>query len=1526
MLSLSGNSEQAFAQLNSINMNPVAYAEWNYNAVLRPYAVWPSADNPISTNMNSAVGWTSTNGSVIQDYTSGGYVSETDPNSGKAVLISLPSNSFSDTVTTSFNITGPGYYKIILYVRSNQKNTVGVPAILNSSDIAISAATTGVGTKYYYSIVPVSSAAETLLVTQSNSASIQTDSASVNLSWPSRAKDAYYHIYAGTSPTKTPYLASTSNNSYVHLVNTRQTSWYPEPFLSQKFYMNPVVRLYDGANYLEDTKFYCKVYDEKAIDPDYISSTVEFDGSKFYKVEITFGSDNAFSSVALSLPILTNSLGLGVFISKAEVFKINKKVFENSSYYSIESPFAPNRPGEMFLHPIMPASASTITKSDGTTIARPLSRLFYANSKFVADKKAVTPYVNLTEQSALYNYNRYKYYISDGDTGANVIRAQYTKYIDINKIVVKASNAVTDSTKFSGSVQILGPQNAVIQTVQFDAGAFNANGIMVLYYNGSSWSTNRGNWTPPKLTESGILQFVTSSVTGLIYNQNKATTLNPTFATEFKKINGDPNTVLDSHIIEISPRLEIDMSDLTKSIKVDKQMDDKDSAAGLPMGFMNANSGAIELSNIPVYKNQFPHTLFEPLSENATFSDVIRQGVKFTLMLTSPNNDFTDTIPFATMYADSWSITGLEHISVDLFDTAKYYLMAIEAPDTFVENESISEVISIILEMSGVSDYDYDSLQSILNSNTNHINSFWTSNKETTFDALRNLFVANQIGASFDEYGILRFYNLDEYIYNYVSSNFTPEFAVTDVPLTITANSGSIIYESNLIQGSFNPTVDRKIGKITLNYKIPQISMSNDKSDIMGKKTIAPAAAFAESGTVGLISSYTNKSVLSTDNYISTDPAISFGPNGVRNTVGELPGLAFLRGELVSWKAQEWTFSGNFRSFNKVIFNISDIDETIRRLVLIDPTTSSVGYQFTGKLIGVERGKKLTSIRNHYLYHDSTSKSDGYYTSYDSNLDTYIQHYRLFRSGAGITTIDDGIHSGAINFINNICNFKLEIGAADSGGNGYPLVIIPRTNTSNSKAISVPTSASNFNYYSFTFSSDSNYINKIFYTMGGPIVETGLFIKYLNAWNSTNKSLLIGIQGYSDSISATNSSKVLKAKIVCNGLSDFIFANDVEIPCPINVFDAKNHTIGIAINYSNSFLPTVQVFVDNVLIHGVDTNGKNISNDFTDYIRLKSGNTTDVSSKAYDWGVYAMNCNTDSTSINSVGGGIKTDIMTMYLKEMYAFKYNGVSPFTSAMKQHFETDAVNYHWQISWFLDNLVQGVPSEPTYYYWGPNTLTGAYLYNKTEYTTSPAKPGTEVTNFTGYNPATIVTSGGAPVLTTVKKNDVTHSHIFGSPFRFSQMWVNNTKGDKQLVYLGTSDQKVGNGTMHNVSIDAKFYKASESKTLERTIDPLNMQNSVTLSSDWIQSEDQASRLISKMMYFANTFNETISVQIFGNPLIQVGDVCQLVYTVKKIGYDPESTGVIPKYFLVKQVSNDFDSGLTTNLTLKPMFDKNY
>jgi hypothetical protein len=100
------------------------------------------------------------------------------------------------------------------------------------------------------------------------------------------------------------------------------------------------------------------------------------------------------------------------------------------------------------------------------------------------------------------------------------------------------------------------------------------------------------------------------------------------------------------------------------------------------------------------------------------------------------------------------------------------------------------------------------------------------------------------------------------------------------------------------------------------------------------------------------------------------------------------------------------------------------------------------------------------------------------------------------------------------------------------------------------------------------------------------------------------------------------------------------------------------------------------------------------------------------------------------------------------------------------------------------------------------------------------------------------------------------------------------------------------------------------SDPSILEVVIDSGNPSEVVQIDSEWIQSLDAAKRLVRLIEKGIDGFSRTVNIKIFGNPLIQVGDVVNLSYYLK---------GISDQKYVVHSVSNSFRSGLETSLTLK-------
>jgi len=79
--------------------------------------------------------------------------------------------------------------------------------------------------------------------------------------------------------------------------------------------------------------------------------------------------------------------------------------------------------------------------------------------------------------------------------------------------------------------------------------------------------------------------------------------------------------------------------------------------------------------------------------------------------------------------------------------------------------------------------------------------------------------------------------------------------------------------------------------------------------------------------------------------------------------------------------------------------------------------------------------------------------------------------------------------------------------------------------------------------------------------------------------------------------------------------------------------------------------------------------------------------------------------------------------------------------------------------------------------------------------------------------------------------------------------------------------------------------------------------------LSSDWIQNKSMAQDIADWMNAHFSYGNDTVTLNVFGNPLIELGDVVHIKYPSKFLDDD---------YFVIG-VSNSWDQGITTQLTCR-------
>ena len=176
---------------------------------------------------------------------------------------------------------------------------------------------------------------------------------------------------------------------------------------------------------------------------------------------------------------------------------------------------------------------------------------------------------------------------------------------------------------------------------------------------------------------------------------------------EFQYVQGlrvvvETMNVFDStfDLIELSPRLAVDLSDKTKSFSVKKSASDL-GVSGLPVGQLLASTGSLELFD---YDQAFFPTNTSSIVSNYTTQNI---QIKFyEIVMDVDNYDYY--IPIKTMYSEGFpSISSSNRaVSLSLRDMF-FYFESVTAPQILIQNASISYAVSLLLDSAGFSNYTF---------------------------------------------------------------------------------------------------------------------------------------------------------------------------------------------------------------------------------------------------------------------------------------------------------------------------------------------------------------------------------------------------------------------------------------------------------------------------------------------------------------------------------------------------------------------------------------------------------------------------------------------------------------------------------------------------------------------------------------------------------------------------------------------------------------------------------------------------
>jgi hypothetical protein len=195
-------------------------------------------------------------------------------------------------------------------------------------------------------------------------------------------------------------------------------------------------------------------------------------------------------------------------------------------------------------------------------------------------------------------------------------------------------------------------------------------------------------------------------------------------------------------LIEISPRLTVDLSNKAKDFSIMKTAGDI-GTNGLPVGQLLASTGSLKLFD---YDQAFNSNNVSSIIKKYIANNI---QIKFYDIIVNVNG-YDYFVPIKTMYSEGFPESTAKDRSValklrDMF----FYFESLIAPQTLLTNVSVSSAISMLLDSVGFSNYSFkrvDGEQDLI------IPFFYISPDKSIAEVLNDLAISTQSSMFFDEY------------------------------------------------------------------------------------------------------------------------------------------------------------------------------------------------------------------------------------------------------------------------------------------------------------------------------------------------------------------------------------------------------------------------------------------------------------------------------------------------------------------------------------------------------------------------------------------------------------------------------------------------------------------------------------------------------------------------------------------------------------------------------------------------------
>jgi len=632
------------------------------------------------------------------------------------------------------------------------------------------------------------------------------------------------------------------------------------------------------------------------------------------------------------------------------------------------------------------AIGTQITKNDNSKVSDP----FYENPTVTTVVNQKTPlnwYVEYLDSSN--NWQIAKSFNKDSrrSNGKRIIGAD--GYVELAFGISNIPNAYLNNFSIVGTISSVSARPSFASVGEAYLVGSSSSQIGVFHvWSGTAWDTfvPTYGWVVAEETITANTTRLTNLVNPDYYSGN---TIYDKSYREFQFVYGIrirvetmavDNSTFD--LIEMSPRLVVDLSDKTLSYSVEKTASDIGNT-GMPVGQLLASGGDINIFDYDQAMNpNNSNSILNILDSDTTtiLNSFVTKNVQFKFFEIIKNIYDSSTssysnyyVPIKTMYADGFpEIKNADRtVSIKLRNLF-FYLESIISPPLLFSNITVSMAASILLDSIGFSNYKFDRLFGNANDEDDVIPYFFVAPDTTVAQVLNDLAQSTQTAIFFNENNELVFMSKNRFLPSiterpteditlYGTKDFTKNsssaiknYTTPNSPLSNIIsiasqsndvfNAGKITYSNRYIQKTYGNLREASVlpGKDKKWYYKPVLLWEvGNSQNTMPQNEENPSNAFSLSAIV-------LNSTLSSD-----VPSVDVGGNIINNIIDFGAGIKYIsryksyfyaNGEIIKYDAIEYSIPSKIKT--GFVGNITNGSNVVT-LTTGDTLSLSIGEQIT---------------------------------------------------------------------------------------------------------------------------------------------------------------------------------------------------------------------------------------------------------------------------------------------------------------------------------------------------------------------------------------------------------------------------------------------------------------------------------------------------------------------------------------------------------------------------------------------------